>query len=290
MKKIIATFICSICLIVSVLAQEFGYGFKVGLSQNSLQTEQLRDGETYDTNTGFHVGAMISYKATELMGVRAELLFAQKGGRIRFEGEDLLPIDNVDTDRFYMIGENSKTLNLALAYVEVPLVFYVRPIEWFEFHAGGYASFLGAATAVGQLTSTDARFINSSSNSRYDYNYNLTHDYRKDEPRQATYTSGQVIAEGLGRYPVPDDAGAYFHLTEDYGNLYNAVDLGLVGGVSFYINKGLFVGLRADYGLTDVTNSEADRVPVLTGSTVELPTRDDEDKNLSLQLSIGFNF
>ncbi len=115
-------------------------------------------------------------------------------------------------------------------------------------------------------------------------------NYFSDNPRG--YTVGnppQTISFKGQNVPVPQTAGAYFEFTEDRGNLYNIIDAGLVGGLSVFFNKGLYVTGRVNYGLTDVTKSKAD-VSLRQLDNGEFITRDDDDRNFTIQASIGFSF
>ena len=68
-----------------------------------------------------------------------------------------------------------------------------------------------------------------------------------------------------------------------------AIDFGLNAGVSFFVNRGLFLGFRANYGLSDVTKDiyDVSLAKLNNGATIG---RSDKDANLSLQTSIGFSF
>ena len=75
-----------------------------------------------------------------------------------------------------------------------------------------------------------------------------------------------------------------FQDTKD-GSAYNIFGLDAVGGVSIFVNGGLFLGLRVQYGLLDVTNNNND-FSLLENNTL----RSDNDVNLTYQTSIGFYF
>jgi len=89
---------------------------------------------------------------------------------------------------------------------------------------------------------------------------------------------------------LPRTLQAYY----DYPNgadtgLFNRLDFGIHASANVFINRSLFVGLRFNYGLTDITNDDVDRsLGEINGS--DLILRDDFDRNISLQASIGFSF
>ena len=55
---------------------------------------------------------------------------------------------------------------------------------------------------------------------------------------------------------IPSQTGGYYEYAEKDGNLYRFLEVGFLAGVSFYLNDGLFLGLRGNFGLVDVTRAE----------------------------------
>jgi hypothetical protein len=72
--------------------------------------------------------------------------------------------------------------------------------------------------------------------------------------------------------------------------LYNSVDYGLVGGISYYISSGLYLTARVQYGLADITNNDADLSKAHVGTNGELIYRADKHQNFMIQASVGFSF
>ena len=58
-------------------------------------------------------------------------------------------------------------------------------------------------------------------------------------------------------YFRPTEVGAYYNYNSDE-KLFRRLDFGLVGGLAYYLNNGLYVGARYQFGLTDVTNDGND--------------------------------
>ncbi|HKK78406.1 MAG TPA: hypothetical protein VJ933_02205, partial [Phaeodactylibacter sp.] len=89
---------------------------------------------------------------------------------------------------------------------------------------------------------------------------------------------------------LPDELNARYQQLDDDDNLFNTLDVGLVGGISYFLNKGLFIGGRVNYSLIDITEQSQD----ISRSTINpdntYVTRDDDDRNFVLQLSVGFSF
>ena len=89
---------------------------------------------------------------------------------------------------------------------------------------------------------------------------------------------------------IPKTLGANFQELEGDQRLFNTIDLGLIGGLAFYLNQGLYVGLRVNYGLSDLTKTERDPSRRSLDDANNLIFRDDDDRNLNLQASVGFSF
>ncbi|MCB0615727.1 MAG: PorT family protein, partial [Phaeodactylibacter sp.] len=61
-------------------------------------------------------------------------------------------------------------------------------------------------------------------------------------------------------------------------------------GLAFYLNQGLYVGLRVNYGLSDLTRTERDVSRKELDDSNNFIFREDKDRNLTLQASVGFSF
>ncbi len=281
-------FVC--CLAGTAFSQEFGYGFKAGLNFNSFNSDSETDAagkelETFSGNTGFHVGAIFTWKATELMGLRGELLFSQKGGRRKFNGPSYYTLTASDGSVFNTTGTREQRLNVTNAYIDIPLMGYYKPVQWLELFAGGNIGFLVSSTAVGELKYSEGR-IDQSTVPAFDYE--LDFNYYSDDAGSFTASEELIQVKGID-VALIETAGAYAEFDEDRGKLYKTIDAGLVGGLSLFFNKGLFISGRLNYGLSDITKSEAD-VSLVSQNNGAFIARDDKDRNFSIQASIGFSF
>ena len=68
----------------SLSAQGFSGGFKAGLNFSTFDGDAEVDEsgnilETFNNTTGFHVAATFAYAFTDLFGVKADLMYSQKG-------------------------------------------------------------------------------------------------------------------------------------------------------------------------------------------------------------------
>ncbi len=290
MKKILTLFTLLMFCAAGAQAQ-FGYGFKTGINFNSFSSDDIREGEEFVNTTGFHIGAAFNYKFTELMGARAELLYSIRGGRIRYDGEGVFPLERENNTTVVLSGTRRSTLRVNNNYLEVPVTFYYRPLPWLEISAGAQAGILIGSTAIGQQGILGTANIDDQLFNVNELRFTLDYNYGKDSfDDEARLTNSVEIA---GEFvPYPNTIGAYYEFTEDYGKPYEFFDFSAVGGISFFLNQGLYVGIRANIGLRDITRNEADRVSVLAEDGVSLTTvqRDDVDTNTALQVSVGFIF
>jgi len=90
MKKLTLVAIIFV-LAQSMQAQGIGFGFKIGMTQSKFDgPSEQANGNDLESNAnagGFMVGAIFKYNITELAGIKAELLYNQKGTKYNFTGE-----------------------------------------------------------------------------------------------------------------------------------------------------------------------------------------------------------
>ncbi len=89
---------------------------------------------------------------------------------------------------------------------------------------------------------------------------------------------------------IPGTTGAYYDFAEKDGNKYNALDLGITGGLAFYLNEGLYIGGRITYGLQDAAASQYNVSLYRLGPGNTNILRDFTTQHLSINASIGFLF
>lgn len=282
----------SLCLALPLLAQDFGYGFKAGLSFNTMNGPLEEDAsgnavEEITGNRGFHVGFGFTWKATELMGLRGELMYSQRGANREFEGPSYYTFYGVGTDPTYTTGTRKQSVNTSLSYLELPITGYVKPLDWLELHVGASIGLLAGASGFGDfryngMTSTGA--------SIEEIAYELDFNYLNNEAGSATFANPPETVRIKGEdIPYPQLAGAYYEFKDGRGKFFNPLDFGLIGGLSIYFSKGLYVSGRLNYGISDVTKSRAD-VSLVKLDGTEFISRNDDDTNFSIQTSVGFSF
>ncbi|MDB4539096.1 MAG: outer membrane beta-barrel protein [Saprospiraceae bacterium] len=277
-------FVCS----ENMNAQELSYGFRVGLNVSSLTGGETEIGESYSSNTGFHVGGGVRFEITDLFGIRGEVVFTQKGTKQTFEGNGPFIFRGAN-DKILTTGNKSVSLNIANAYLEIPIMVYGKIGKKVEVFGGGYAGFLVGSTASGELIYTDGR-VEGNNNIIDPLNLTLDYNYNKQNAGELINDVENISLQvGAETVEIPNTLSAYYGLDSKTGKPYKVFDAGVSAGAAFFLNGGLYFSAIANYGLIDVTNSDLDFSNTdITG--FDFNTRDDKDKNLSFQFSLGFSF
>lgn len=281
---------------LSLNAQEFSYGFKVGLNFSTLlaDSEQDADGndlESFDYNSGFHVGAAVIYRFTDLVGVKGELLFNQGGVKYIYEGPSFQIFTDDQNNEILSTGNRRFFIETVNSYIDIPLTAYYKIGEKLEIYGGVDLGFLVGSSGVGEYTynSEDVPGF-PDVNEVFELDFNYFSDKSAANTVIDENTDVVTIMNNTRNITIPERLGAYYlDYPEKDGAFYNIIDFGLTGGLAFYINSGLFISGTVNYSLTDATNNFYDISRTETNGLEYIP-RNDKDTNLSIQTSIGFSF
>lgn len=275
----------------SLNAQEITYGFKAGLNFSTFQAESetYADGsapEIYSYNPGFLVGIIFKNKVTDIFGLQAEILYSQKGTKYRFDGPSYQPLLATTGEVLQTTGNKDLSLNITNSYLDIPVSAYGRVLSWLEIHGGVSAGILVSSSGSGEMRYTSA--TSERGELIEDFIVSLDHKYFSDNGGIGEVGEDPITRTIDGKFvEIPRSISAYYEFGQDEDlNLFNRLDLGLHAGFSLYLNQGLFLGMRGNFGLSDVTNNEVDRSII----DQDVGLRDDKDTNLSLQAFIGFSF
>lgn len=286
--------ICTLPLSANLFAQEFSGGFRAGLNFISFDgdREMSADGsvtyEEFTRTTGFHVGATFALAFTDLVGVKADLMYSQKGGERRYQDTPsffYLYAGQADSEGVINLATLNSEVDVVNSYIDIPVVGYYR-IGIFELEAGASMGFMVNSQASGGKTYTNTRF-GSPDNQIV---FNVDGSYFSDEAGGAGVLGFSTTPlPGTTVFP-PEVISAYYNNSSD-DPLYRRFDFGLVGGINIFLNNGLFLGGRYQHGLTDLTRPDNDLrlVKEVLGDGREFNT-DDKDYSRSFQASIGFRF
>lgn len=269
------------------MAQGFSGGFKAGLNFSTFSgdAEMDTDGntlETFNNTTGFHVAATFAYAFTDLVGVKADFMYSQRGVDRRFEGPSYFLFYAPDGDEFLNTGDVRQSQSSVNSYIDIPIMAYYR-LGPLEIAGGASAGFLVSSTGTGSATYTNTIFDTD------EVVFSLENNYFSDEAGLGSVNINGTEPVSPNGPILPSVIGAYYNNDSDE-SLYNRFDLGLVAEVNFFLNNGLFVGVRYQHGLSDVTDATNDQQLYFPEGSTDRVNRDDKDYNRSVQASIGFRF
>jgi hypothetical protein len=268
----------------------FSGGFRAGLTFSSIQGPSETDDngtalETFGFSSGFHVGASFNYKLTDLFGLRGELLYAQKGVNYTYDGPSFWIFEPLNSAPILSRGTRQMRINVSNSYIETPVMAFGR-IGPIEISAGINPAFLVSSRGFGELSYSGRTTLGSNV---APLTINLEHNYLKDTYRQAIGNDReQRIIDGRA-VEIPLRTGAYQEGNQNDHKTYQRFDLGLIGGLSFFINESLYLGGRLHYGLSDVTHNQQDFSRKNLDNNGGFVARDDKDRNMALYLSLGFS-
>lgn len=262
------------------------FGIRAGLNySNFLGPSESGVIEDNRLTNGFHFGFTYSYPIYENLSIRGELMYAQLGNRLKYEGEShyrIFTTTGVTNER----GNSIIDLKVTNTYLGLPIVFEYKFGKKFEIFAGGYAQFLIQSRGLGTQ-----RFKSYNHPEDIFMKQSLDHNYKKDEAGSGTITGPAIIVDGKVVF-LYKNTGAYYQMTsaEKSGRLYNDIDFGLTWGFSYFVTKGFFIGLSQNYGLSDVTNNRMDPSRKSLDENGEFIYTNDFDRNLNFNISMGFRF
>lgn len=266
-----------------------GFGFRAGLSYSRIDgPSEIGPGgeslESFDMANGFHIGALVNFKFTDLVGLRAEFVFSQRGTDYTYEGPSYFQLGKGTVNSTILGGMRRQTLNVSNAFIDIPVMAYYK-IGSFEIAGGLNTGLLVASSGGGSI---DYEGISALGTPLTPFRINLNHNYKSDDAGQAFGAAQSISVDGRS-YTLPTAVGAYFDFGTRDKSLYKSLDFGLVAQAAYFINESLFLSARYVHGLGDVDRNEYD-ISLQSLSNGNLIPRVDENKSQSWQFSIGFSF
>jgi len=274
-------------------AQDIGYGFKAGLNFSKFISSAQTDAdgnslESFDFNTGFHVGGTFDLRFSEHFGMRTELVFTQKGTEYIYDGPSYFTMTKAAGGSIFTSGSRKMTKNITHSYLEVPILVYAKPIKKIEFSGGLSFGVLLSSTAGGELKYEGTSDI--SGQPIDPIRIELDHNYKKDDENTIGNDNFTDILVDNSIVKIPEITGAYYEYPEKDKNYYKTLDIGLTGGVIYYLNSGLYLGGRVNYSLSDISQDTYDVLLTTLDDDKKLIPAARKDLNLSIQVSLGFSF
>ena len=287
----------SLVLLLAILgwfqlsAQEFSGGFRAGINFATIRgplemSDSGNDLEEYKMSTGFHVGATANLKFNDYFGLRAELLYSQKGTDYNYNGQSFWILYTEDDQPIYATGDRNTSLSITNSYIDIPFMAVGR-YGRVEISGGASLGFLVSSRGSGELTFSGQTAAGSTVDP---FTVVLDFSYFDDTFRRTDIDDVEIRDIDGKTVKIPKTLTTNFQELEGKQDLFKTIDLGLIGGLAFYLNQGLYVGLRVNYGLSDLTKTEQDPSRKELNEDNNLIFRDDKDHNLTLQASVGFSF
>lgn len=293
MKRYLIVFAAFYFISGSVISQNdnIGFGFRAGASIAKLDgpSELGPNGEELEEYTmarGFHIGASVSYKFTDLVGMKAEFVYSQRGTEYKYEGPSYYVLGRGTIRSTTIYGDRQQTLDLSNVFLDIPVLAYYK-IGKLELCGGVNTGILLASTAGG---STNFEGISSLGNPIAPFQVGLNHNYKKDKAGEASSETFDVSIDGSFPYAVPETVMAYYEFETKEENQYKTIDFGLVVGAAFYINEGLYLSARYTHGLSDADVNNYDVSLQSLNTDGSFKYRDDDNQSRSWQFSVGFSF
>lgn len=287
--------------LTGAMAQDYNFGIRAGLNYSKFLGPQINESnamESYSLNNGLHFGVTFGYYLSDRIGFTTEVAYNQIGSIYKFEGDSYyrFPLSSGFPPKE---GYAERIFDINNSYIQIPLLFSVKPIKQLEIQAGVYAQFLIISRATGKLTftspneetmpysfiqSTDANYYSDEAGAQADFSDDLRICFAVDPE------TGECLEETI--LSLPRVVGGYYEFQplEKKASLYNWFDAGLIGSVSYYFNNSLYARLTAQYGFFDVTDEQADIDYRDLNEEGSFIFQDDLDTNLNFGISLGFRF
>ena len=293
MKRYLIVFAAFYFISGSMISQNdnIGFGFRAGASIAKLDgpSELGPNGEELEEYTmarGFHIGASVSYKFTDLVGMKAEFVYSRRGTEYTYDGPSYYVLGRGTIRSTTIYGDRQQTLDLSNVFLDIPVLAYYK-IGKLELCGGVNTGILLASTAGG---STNFEGISSLGNPIAPFQVGLNHNYKKDKAGEASSETFDVSIDGSFPYAVPETVMAYYEFETKEENQYKTIDFGLVVGAAFYLNEGLYLSARYNHGLSDADVNTYDVSLQSLNTDGSFKYRDDDNRSRSWQFSIGFSF
>jgi hypothetical protein len=291
MRRILLPITFALLGLLPLQAQKLSGGFRAGLNFASFSGPLEMDDngtelEEYAFKSGFHLSGMVNVKFNDVFSLRGEVSYSQKGTEYNYRGSSYWIFDTEAGSKVYATGTRNTAMTINNSYIDLPFTAVAR-LGRIELSGGVNLGFLTISRAAGELTFSglsDGGAVVDPFTIALEFNYFRQSLQRIDlDEVEVRPIDGQnvLIPRVLGAYPDDIDGNE---------QLYRTLDFGLVGGLSFFLNEGLFLGFRINYGLMDVTRDNRHISRYKLADDRSFIFRNADDRNLNLQASIGFNF
>jgi len=252
------------CLMFSMMAVQAQIGVKAGGNMSMIGIfGSSEEGETEKIKPGFQGGIFYKAGISEMISVMVELNYeargtvSEKNYTIGLPFEDSGSGDAVIAD--YTINQE---IDSRQTYVNLPILVLMGNLK-LKGYVGANIGYLISGKANMKRT-IEASFDGTTlSNEEAE----LEVDWQDYESFMNTFSTSH---------------------SED-GDFLNSLDFGLNFGAMYYIGAGFVADLRVSQGFADSTNNHYDN-SIYPSENFTFESRDDTDRNFSIQLGIGYFF
>ncbi len=260
------------------------FGIRTGLNFNRIDGPSAA-GEEWKNLVGFNIAASLGWHFSDYFELRTELAYTKKGGKYKYQGPTYFNFKATSGPDIRASGTGLWSMNINNSYFELP-VLAVGRYKRFELLAGPSIAALIASSADGELVFTG---MTGAGTKITDYNWVLAYDFRRDGAGDGSGDLRNLALDGQ-TVQTPSLLGAYHQYPTKDKALYKAIDFGINVGAAVYLTHTLWLGARANWGLTDISNNASDRdlsAPDAAGKPI---FRKDDDRNFTLSANLGFSF
>ncbi len=279
---------------VSLQAQNTVYGgFKAGINFATIDGPSVLNAndmelESFNYSTGFHVGVNVNVELTDYFGLRGEIIYGQKGAEYNFNGQSFMPFYRSDgSGPLIASGNRRSIISITNTYIDLPVSAFVR-FGRLELSGGLSLGVLVSSRGEGEIAfngvSPQGENIN---NILFIVDGSYFDADAFDPENVADPTNIRIDGQ---RVSIPELIGPYYDNPNPEKPLFNRLDAAVQGGASFYLNQGLFISFKGYYGLSDISRDDYDYSFVELDNDQNLIFRSDDDRNITLQASVGFHF
>lgn len=266
MKKL--NFLLLICIMTFAFSSQAQFGIKLGLNTSASGSYgNSEEGETAKLKTGFQGGIFYKLPVVHKLNLIVELNYEARGTVSKKDYTIAYPVQDPMSGAVIGIGDYAikQEINSVQSYINIPILavfgdgrlkYYVGPN--FGFLIRGKADFERTVDV-----SLGGTVVSSSKTNLEDL------DWEDYESFKGIFAPTNVPSED--------------------GNFLNPADFGLNVGIMFSVTEDLFVDLRVSQGLSDVTNNHYDS-SIYPEADYSFESRDDTDRNFSIQLGVGYQF
>jgi hypothetical protein len=301
-KKIILLALMTTMMSNSLMSQGYNIGIRAGLGQTKFSgPTEVNATEKNPLTGGFHFGINFQWNFNDFIGIRSEIVYNQNGSKYEFTSENgyylyrgliagSTALDAKTREEWPLLRDKTIIkLDQTNAYLELPQTVNLRINDKWEVFAGGYIGLLLNPTAVGNITFGEGDLFENP----YIFKQGLTFDYNSDQAGEfSRFLRPILLIVNDQDIDIPGATGAYYFFENDteYQQKFKSIDYGLIGGFSYYLNKGFYTSFRVQYGLNDITRTGGDVSYQELNADKTFVFNNDFDRNVGFYLSLGFKF